>query len=163
MAPPWEMPKVRQRRTGGLASNALVSGVVAAIVGGGIAFAIAHYQDQDAANQTMSAQRASAAIQLETAANGFYQVTFDLWPSCEKNPSGCLENNAYMAAEITFNAARRNISDPSASALAQQLAYSSMNALTTAESRSASAYLNQVGETYGELIVRCGQLVQAQQ
>ena len=162
MAPPWEMPKVRRGRTGGLTSNALVSGVVAAIVGGGLSFAIAHYQDQDAASQTLSAQRASAAVQLETAATGFYQATFDLWPSCAKNAGECLDNNAYVAAEITFNAARGNISDPRAAALALQLANSSTTALAMAESRSSSTYLNQVGQTYGELITRCGQLVQGQ-
>jgi hypothetical protein len=163
MAPPWEMPKVRRRRAGGLTSNALVTGIVAAIVAGVISFAIAHYQDEDATRQAMSAQRASAALQLETAATGFYQVTFDLWPSCEKNPGVCLENNAYAAAEFTFNAARNNISDAQASALARQLANSSTNALIMAGSRSSSTYLNQVGETYGELIARCGQLVQGQQ
>ena len=162
-APQREMPKVTRRRTGGLTSNALVSTVVAAIVAGGISFAIAHYQDQDAARQAMSAQRASTALQLETAATGFYQATFDLWPSCEKNPGGCLENTAFHAAEITFNAAVSNVSDPRASALALQLDNSSTNALTTAESRSSSTYLNQVGETYGELIARCAQLVQNQQ
>ena len=163
MAPPWEMPKVRRRRTGGLTSNALVSGVVAAIVAGGLSFAIAHYQDQDAAEQAMSAQRASAALQLETAATGFYQATLDLWPSCEKNPTECLNNNAYIGAEITFNAARTNVSDRRASALALQLADSSTAVLATAEPTSFSTNLNQVGVTYGELIARCGQLVLAQQ
>jgi hypothetical protein len=47
------MPKLRRRRAGGLTSNALVTGVVAAIVAGLISFAIAHYQDQDATRQAM--------------------------------------------------------------------------------------------------------------
>jgi hypothetical protein len=160
---PWEMPKVRQRRTSGLTSNALVSSVVAAVVAGGLSFLIAHYQDQDAAGQVMAAQRASAALQLETAATGFYQATLDLSPSCEKNPTECLNNSAYIGAEITLNAARTNISDHRASVLALQLAASSTAALSMAEPGSFSANLNQVGVTYGELIIRCGQLVVAQQ
>ncbi len=51
MAPPWEIPKPRRRLPGGLTGNALISGVVAALVAGAISFTIAHYQSQDAARQ----------------------------------------------------------------------------------------------------------------
>jgi hypothetical protein len=162
MAPNWEMPKARRRWARGLTSNALFTGLVAAAVAGLISLLSVHYQDRAAASQAMSAQQASAVLQLETAATGFYQVTFDLWTSCEKNPGGCLDNNAYAAAKETFNAARSNVSDPSASELAKQLGESSTNALTMAGSNSASTYLNQVGQIYGDLINRCGQLVQDQ-
>jgi type II secretory pathway pseudopilin PulG len=162
MAPPREVPMVRARRIAGMPSNALVSGVVGAIVAGLISFGIAHYQDQDAARQAASAQQASAALQLETAATGLYQATFDLWPSCEKNPGICLDNNAYVAAEQTFNAASSNVSDPRAAMLAKQLANSSTTALASADLTSVSTNLNQLGETYGELITRCGQLVQGE-
>ena len=140
-----------------------MSGVVAAIVAGAISFGVARYQDQSATQLATSAQRALAAEQLETAATSFYEATFGLWPSCEKNPRTCLYNNAYVAIENTFNAARTNVSDRRASALALQLADSSTAVLATAEPTSFSTNLNQVGVTYGELIARCGQLVLAQQ
>jgi hypothetical protein len=159
MAPNWGMPKARRSRLGALTNNPVFTTLLAAVVALITAFLVAHYQDQDAARQAVSAQRATAALQLETAATGFYQATFDLWPSCQKNPSVCLENSAYAGALETFRAAISNVSDPSASALAKQLINSSTNALTA----TGSSSLNDVGGDYGQLLNRCGQLVQGQQ
>ena len=85
-----------------------------------------------------------------------------LWPSCEKNPRTCLDNNAYVAIENTFNAAWGNLSDPGVTALAVQLDNLSTAALTGADSRSAVTNINAVGETYQALIARCGQIIQGQ-
>jgi hypothetical protein len=163
-APQPERPeaKVRRRWVGVVTNNALAASVLAAAAAGIISYAIAHSQDQDAARQAMAAGRASAALQLETAATGFYQVTFDLYPTCGKIGSSCLDDNAYSAASETFRAAMSNVSDPAASALAKLLINSATITLVNADSASASN-LNQVDETYGELIDRCGQLVQGQQ
>src|ERR1035438_10779025 len=87
MAPPREMPKVRRRRTGALTSNALVSGAGPAIVAGRISSAIAHYQDQAAARQAMSAQRASAAPQREM-------------PKVRRRRTGGLTSNALVSGVV---------------------------------------------------------------
>jgi hypothetical protein len=67
-----------------------------------------------------------------------------------------------QGCQLRVEHARGNISDPSASALAQELSNDSLIALTQAGTGS-SAVLSLLEETYQELTARCGQLVTAQQ
>ena len=160
--------QLRKKKRGILTNNAVVAGVVSAIVAGAISFAVAHYQTQDAARQALAGQQASAAVQLQTAANVYYQATFTVWGNCQQNPEGsCTDGTVsgtpFAIAQAAFNADRTNISDPRTSALAAQL----VNLVGTAIDLSGDAhpgmYITQVVTVYQELINRCGQLIQGQQ
>jgi hypothetical protein len=147
----------------GLTSNAAVSALLAAIVSGAVSFGVAHQQDQDAATQVISQQRVAEALQLETAATGLYEATFNLWSNCVKNGDACLDNPSYKEAVVAFVAARVNFSDPRASALALLLADESTAALDGAGNGASTASLTPVGQTYEQLMARCGQFVTALQ
>jgi hypothetical protein len=145
-----------------------VSGVVSAIVAGAISLAVAHYQNQAAAQQATSAQQAAAIVQLETATNTFYQATLTQMLSCfeqanvNKCPNGVF-TAPWAAYHATFNADRANVSDPSASALAEQLDTFAGDVLDYAgfSHDEASSYFNQMTVTYQQLIARCGLLVRS--
>jgi len=173
VAPPWEIQKPKRRMPGGLTSNALVSGVVAAIVAGAISFGVAHYQDQDAASQALSAEQASAVVQLQAAANSFYLAANGVWNMCIGITRGsCLHkviaDAAWQSATTELAADRTDISDPAAARLAARLSslgngvieYAVGNGTGPAETEDID--LSEMGDTLGQLITRCGQLIQGQ-
>jgi hypothetical protein len=155
----------KRRLPSGLTGSALVSGIVSAIVAGAISFLIAHYQSQDAARQAISGQQTAAIVQLETAANVFYQGTIALWTGCIQNPGQPCANEAiadpWATYQATFNADRLNVSDPRAAALAARL--DDLADITiTYGTFNAEPYIGEMDTTYQQLIARCGQLVQGQ-
>jgi len=160
---------------GDVTGNALVSGVVSAIVAGLISFFIAHYQTQDADRQANAAQQASAVVQLESAATTFYQQATALGTSqllcpnangAANCPAASYNSTNFEEDQETFNADRLNVSDPAASKLAdnlnnfanQLMSYSRKNTL---RDRTAATKLNnEIVDAYFQLIDRCGRLVQ---
>ncbi len=180
MASPFQMwpgPEVKRKRQlpGGLTGNALVSGVVAAIVAGVISFWVAHYQDQDAARQARAAQQAAAATQLEASATTYYNDTFAIYDhgfcrGLNKNMPICLtaapSMTIYFADEATFDADRLNVSDAKVSALALQMtAYSNGATLpvTAATATLAGHNFVEMKTAYQQLVSLCGQIIQGQQ
>jgi hypothetical protein len=163
-ATPTSSAKPRRRLPGGLTNSALISGVVSAIVAGAISFTVAHYQDQDAAHQAISGQQVSAVLQLETAANAYYQAVFTLWASCEEHPEdGCTTETVNGTSFAVAQADRLNISDPRTSALAAQLANLSDTALEmVGPGPGQGAYTTPIVTIYQELMARCGQIIQGQ-
>jgi type II secretory pathway pseudopilin PulG len=149
---------------GGLTGNALISGIISAVVAGVISLIVANYQDQAAARQVASGQQATAVVQLEAAANTFYQGTVTLLNSCYKKPALC-PNEAYLSPwntyQATFNASRSNVSDPQAGRLAGQLDDDAATAIEYAgfDESTALSWFNKMAVTYQQLIARCGQLV----
>lgn len=165
--PPKAPPKAKRQLPGGLTGNALVSGIVSAIVAGVISLVIAHNQDQDAARQAVADQQTSAAVQLQTAANVYYEAAFALWGNCEQNlyvacNNGTAAGSPFAVAQTAFNADLANVSDPRASALAAQLVNLIGTAIDMSGSEHPGMYMTPVVAVYQELIIRCGQLIRGQ-
>lgn len=175
MAPPWQMwppPEVKRRRRlpGGLTGNALVSGVVSAVVAGAISFGVAHQQSQDSARQAVAGQQASAAAQLEAAATTFYRDAQNLYvsrSSCDgKGAPTCMVTppslTTYFSDQAAFNADQLNVSDSKASALARQLSgYVQETLSSVGDPQKSSTFDNDMGNSYYELVTRCGQIIQS--
>jgi hypothetical protein len=173
MAPPWEMPKGRRRLPGGLTGNALVSGVVSAIVAGVISFTVVHYQDQDAARQAQASQQVQEAEQVETAANSFYQATMSVYnfqlkcvsrnetsQQCEILAPG---DNDLATADNALDADMLNITDREAFQLAASLLSASAWLLSSVTAVNVRSEWKNVVVLYFQLIFRCGQLIQGYQ
>ena len=79
MAPPLQTQEAGRRFPGGLTGNALLSGIIAAIVSGLISFYVVHWQSQAAARQAVTSQQVAAAVQLQSAAETFDQVVDHLY------------------------------------------------------------------------------------
>jgi hypothetical protein len=171
--PPKEPPTPRRSRSlpGGLTSNALVSGVVAAVVSGVISFGVARYQTQDANREALAGQQATAVVQLETSSSAFWEDTnsaytylscnsrHDKSPACQEEASSV---TIFFSVATAFNAARLNVSDAKASALAAQMATLGHNTIFTPVHVSAAQALINMTAVYKELITRCGQIIQGQ-
>ena len=153
--------------------NALVAGVVSAIVAGGISLITIHVQDKDSANQAAARQQVQAAQTLEADANSFYQYTTDIynfqqecvgphntWRSCAADALQIYQN--YTSVLTDFGAASSNIADRQAAQLANQLGSTSGGLIAAGSEADASKLWYELVTIYAQLTDRCGQLVQTQ-
>ena len=174
---PRPRPKNRDRDKGkgrleGWTQNALISGVVSAIVAGLIAYFIGHAQSQDAARQAQSAHQTQEAGQLENVASVLYQVSTNIynfqlkcaganlsWRQCA---SISPDFNSYSAATTAFGPASFNVTDQKASSLATSFD-SAVSKVINAGSVSAakSDWLTMLN-LYTDLEARCAQLIKGQ-
>jgi hypothetical protein len=164
-----ESPKKRWDWT----SNALIAGVVSAIVAGGISLVAIHVQDTNSASQAAASQQVQAAQVLEADANSFYQYTTDIynfqqrcagphntWRSCAAEALQIYQN--YNSVLTAFGAASSNIADRTAGQLANQLGSTSGGLIAATSAADASKLWYEMVTAYAELTERCGQLVQTQ-
>lgn len=162
-------PKKRWEWTG----NALVAGVVSAIVAGGISLLVTHIQANDSASQAAASQQVQAAHALEADANSFYEYTTDIynfqrqcagphntWQGCAAEAMQVYQN--YNSVMTTFAAAGSNISDRTAAQLASQMASAGGGLITARSEADASKLWYEMVTVYTQLTGRCGQLVQTQ-
>jgi hypothetical protein len=157
----WDTPR-RGRWRRALSNNALVAGVVSAVVAGVITVLITHYQDQDSATQQHDAGQAAAIIQLETAAIDFDRATITLFASCSPHPDVCPEPpSSYYSTETMFDVDRANVADPTADRLAVQMENYANDGIVMESTTGSSAIYSMV-TTYQHLIARCAQLIQGQ-
>ena len=153
--------------------NALVAGVVSAIVAGAISLLVTHVQYNDSANQAATSQQVQAAQELEGDANYFYEYTTDIynfqrqcaglhntWRSCAAEAMQVYQN--YNAALTTFAAAGSNIADRTAGQLASQMAGLSGSLIVASSPTEASKLWEEMVTAYAKLTGRCGQLVETQ-
>ena len=159
-------------------SNALVTGVVSAVVGCGIisllvSLLITRVQNENSASQAAIGQQVQAAGQLEAAANALYQGTtnaYNFQLLCTKGGHNTWEECAAQALQVypsynvavaTLNTDGSNIADRSAAELANQLGSESADTISARSSADATKLWYSMVTTYAALIGRCGQLVQA--
>jgi hypothetical protein len=153
--------------------NALVAGVVSAIVAGGSSLLVTHVQENDSASQAAASQQVQAAQALEADANSLYGYTTDIynfqrqcagphntWQGCAAEAMQVYQN--YNAVMTTFAAAGSNIADRTAAQLASQMAGASGGLITASSAADASKLWNEMVTVYTQLTERCGQLVQTQ-
>jgi hypothetical protein len=175
MAPPWQMwpgPQVKQKRKlpGGLTGNALLTGIVCAIVAGVISYYVAHWQAQDAARQAIASQQAQQVIQLETDARTFIQLADRTYlirgqclnlitPAC-KQAQTTIINNPFRGPELALGADAANVSDAAAKNDAYNLEVYAVNALSEVGTNQGSTAFQDMGNAYSALLTRCGQLIQ---
>lgn len=160
-------PRPQRNLPGGWTGNALVSGVVSAIVAGIISFMVTHYQ-------AISGQQATAITQLESSATTYYNATIAIG----EYESGCPNkscsftrpnDSTYANDQSMFEADVANISDPKVKQLAKQLESGmiGMAGFAGDHSRQGQAQMgkstNEAEEAYADLITRCGQIIQGQQ
>jgi hypothetical protein len=171
MAPPWQMPKARRGRPGWIAGNALVTGIICAILAGVISFYVARWQSQDAAKQAVASQQAQELVRVETDATTLYQVAYGVYVSRRECVAGIasacnqtdnnLASSPLLSAEFALGADVTNISDAAARLDEENLQRSMSDALSSAgTSQGYAAWLN-MGTAYDRLLTRCGQLIQA--
>lgn len=150
-----------RRRNRALWNNALVAGLVSAIVAGAISLLAVRFQDQDTTAQERSAAQVAAITQLETAATNFDQATLSLWESCDTHPENCSgPPTSYFATETIFDADRANVTDPAADNLAAEMENDANNAITLRAMTRSSFDLTEMVTAFQQLIARCGQLIQ---
>lgn len=156
-----------------MTGNALVSGIVAAIVAGVISFGIAHYQSQDAARQAQAAQVADGASQVESVAAGFYEAAESLYAARKqciiqfrpgKVPPGCPASDiAFLNSQAALGTAFANTSDQQIHSLLSVFIRDALDALAELGTPQGSASYNKMTVGYYQLVTRCGQLIQGQQ
>lgn len=153
--------------------NALIAGVVSAVVAGGISLLVTHVQDRDSASQASASQQVQAAQSLEADANSFYEYTTDIynfqrqcagpyntWRGCAAEAVQVYPN--YNAVMSNFVAASSNVTDQAAEKFANQMASESAGLIATQSESDASNLGNEMVTAFSQLIPRCGQLIQSQ-
>lgn len=169
----WQYPRQRRWKRA-LTNNALVAGIVSAIVAGAISFLVVHYQNQDAAAQQRGAEQVAATVQFENSAAALFETATTVFETRRACLNGvtqvCLsgQQDPLIAASTTtlesdddaFYADLANITDPEAIRLAQQLDYLIHNALAEVGTAQGGIFYHDMESAYGELIARCGQLIQ---
>jgi len=159
----------RKDKERGLTNNALVAGVVSAVVAGVISLLVTHFQDRSAESQAHSAQQASAAEQLEAAASSLYSATQNVY----NFQRGCVSPNvtwklcaaqapymsSFSAAFTAFGPAVANEGDPQAGRLANQFSTEAAATVGAADAAHGEQSWNNFLNTYVDLIARCGQLI----
>jgi hypothetical protein len=139
--------------------NALVAGVVSAIVAGSISLLVTHVQDNDSASQAAAGQQVQAAQTLEADANSFYEYTTEIynfqrqcagphnsWQGCAAEAMQVYQN--YTAVVTTFAAAGSNIADRTAARLASQMAGLSGGLISASSATDASKLWNEMVTIY---------------
>jgi hypothetical protein len=158
----WQYPR-QHRLKRALGNNALVAGVISAIVAGVITLLITHYQDRDAATQTRSAEQTTAVLQLEVAATTLDRATMNLLGNCSTDPGLCADPpSSYFADQETFDTERANVADPAAGNLSLQLENYADDAITLNGMSGDGVNVTGMITAYQQLITRCGQLIQSQ-
>jgi hypothetical protein len=175
-----DVPKKRD-----LGNNAIVAGVVSALVAGAISFLVAHYQDESAVNQALATQRADfssqilsqqeeAIRQLELAVSGLNLATNSTyqsitgcyiarhgvpgsWPKCVLNVPA---NPNYTTAEAAIGVDTSNISNTSIVKLAEAVENDSFAAIASALPNDATDSYVAMEKSYGELLALCGRILQ---
>jgi hypothetical protein len=178
MALPWQMwpgPQVKPKRKfpGGLTGNALLTGIVCAIVAGVISYYVAHWQAQDAARQAIASQQTQQVIQLESDARTFIQLAdrtylirgqclYLITPACKQSQTTIIDN-PFRGPELALGADAANVSDAAAKNDAYNLEYYALQALPEVGSGQGYTDWVKMGNAYSALLTRCGQLIQGQQ
>ena len=174
MAPPWQMPKPRRRLPGGITGNALITGVVSAIIAGVISFYVAHWQSQDVARQAIASQQVLEVIQLKTDAETFDQSALGAyasgWQCAHKVASACKQAEASVpyittgspvaSSQDALLADMNDISDAVLRTDAANLVDQVTGALAEDGSQQGSTAWAKAGTAYGHLLIRCGQIIQ---
>lgn len=174
MAPPPgpHNPKGIRENLGGLAANALVSGVVSAIVGGLIAFYVANWQSQDSAKQAAASVQIQQIAQLEEAAETLLIDSNSMSEYANKCPSKGVDSltcvnkapgyNDFMTNIDVLAADTHNVTDVRMKhyALAMLQTAQGMVFDVTAQARLDDRIKELIN--YNKLIDRCGQLVRGQ-
>jgi len=162
MAPPWQMPKPRRRLPGGITGNALITGVVSAIIAGVISFYVAHWQSQDVARQAIASQQVLEVIQLKTDAETFDQSALGAyasgWQCAHKVASACTQAEASVPYITTGSPVAS--SDAALRTDAANLVDQVTGALAEDGSQQGSTAWAKAGTAYGHLLIRCGQIIQ---
>jgi hypothetical protein len=162
MAPPWQMPKPRRRLPGGITGNALITGVVSAIIAGVISFYVAHWQSQDVARQAIASQQVLEVIQLKTDAETFDQSALGAyasgWQCAHKVASACKQAEASVPYITTGSPVAS--SDAALRTDAANLVDQVTGALAEDGSQQGSTAWAKAGTAYGHLLIRCGQIIQ---
>jgi hypothetical protein len=126
-------PKPKRKRDF-LTNNAVIAGIVSAVVAGGISFGVAHYQSQDSARQAQGALQTQQAQKLEGVTLAVYHslnnvYNFQLkcfdgdmtWRQCA---SASPDFNSFSTDLTALGADGLNITDKTASGLATSAASS---------------------------------------
>lgn len=154
----------------GLTQNALVTGIIAAVVSGVIAFAVAHYQSQDSAAQARRSQDIAGLTQVESAATGFFQAAVSLYQVRSRclrsetvNTPGCpASTQDFIGSENVLNTALSNVREQNIIRLSQQMFAASADWLSSATKAEIVVVNNRLEDAYLELVFRCGQLIKEQ-
>src|SRR6476661_3228313 len=160
MAPPWQMPKPRRRLPGGITGNALITGVVSAIIAGVISFYVAHWQSQDVARQAIVSQLKTDAETFDQSALGAYASG---WQCAHKVASACKQAEASVpyittgspvaSSQDALLADMNDISDAALRTDAANLVDQVTGALAEDGSQQGSTAWAKAGTAYGHLLI----------
>jgi hypothetical protein len=167
-----DQPKKKRKRDL-LTNNAVVAGIVSAIVAGTISFLVAYYQSHDAAKQAVVGQQAQVASQMETAAAAFYDTImndYNFWINCHTGdnlwPPACPQPpgfNDITAERAKLAAAEFNTSDQNSIVLAVNFESTGFQILNADSRQAAQKQISSFSVEYENLLTRCGQIIQGQQ
>lgn len=157
----------KARVLSGVTGNALVAGVVSAIVAGLISLLVTRVQDDDAASQAAASQQAQAAEALQTAASSLYQSTINVynfqrqcvsirstWQEC--GAEALQVYSSYNSVMTAFGAASSDLADKLAAQLAGQLESEASNTISAQSAADANTMWYDMVATYADLIGYCG-------
>jgi len=164
--------RLRKKTRAILTNNAVVAGVVSAIVAGAISFAIAHYQSQDSARQAIASQQTQDVTQLEADVRTFDQLSTRTFvqrrkcaslaivtPECKAAGTTNILDSPLISPEMALGADLANISDTVVSNDTNSFEYYALEALANASTDQGFIALKSMNDAYSKVIARCGQLI----